>query len=92
MLAMGLNDFIDSMRKGFDDENKRIAKRQYYSQYRTAAQADDEYYNKFAQQGDGSLLQKYNSSFTSAEDKQIIANILESRGYSKHKNGTYGRR
>lgn len=89
---MGLNDFFNGMRKGFDDENERIAERQSHSRYRTVVQADEEYYNKFDQQGDSSLLQKYNSSFTSAEDKQIIAKILESRGYSKHKNGTYGRR
>ena len=89
---MGLNDFLNSIQKGYKDEKKNIKERQDYSHYQTVVQADAEYYDKFAQQGDGSLLQKYNSSFTSAEDKQIIANILEKRGYSKHMNGTYGRR
>lgn len=89
---MNLKSFFDSMQKGFDEESQRAAERQTHSQYRNVVQCDEDYYNQFAQQSDGALLQKYNSPFTSDKDKQTIASILESRGYSKHKNGTYGRR
>ena len=89
---MSLQGFFDNMKKGFEEESQRSAKRQEYSTYRNVVQQDEDYYNRFAGQSDGALLQKYNSSFTSEKDKKTIADILESRGYEKHRNGTYGRR
>lgn len=89
---MGLQSFFDSMKKGFEEESQRSANRQKHSTYRNIVQQDEDYYNRFAEQSDGTLLQKYNAPFTSEKDKKTIAGILESRGYEKHRNGTYGRR
>ena len=88
---MSLKSFFDSMQNSFEEESKKIERRRASSTYRNVVQCDEDYYNKFAQQSDGALLQKYNNPFTSEKDKQTIAGILEGRGYSKHKNGTYGR-
>ena len=89
---MSLKGFFESMQKSFDEETKRIADRQSRSRYRNVVQRDADAYNNFALQSDGSLLQKYNSDFTSDEDKLIIASILECRGYTKRENGAYSRR
>ena len=49
--------------------------------------------NVSANEGKGGNGKKCsNGLFTSEEDKRIIAGILESRGYEKHRNGTYGRK
>ena len=89
---MGLSDFFSSMEKAFQEESKRSADRMAYSRYRNVVQSDEDYYNQFAEKSDGELLRKYNSPYTSEKDKRTIAGILESRGYEKHRNGTYGRR
>lgn len=86
--------FFDSFKKNFDskfaDESVKASQRN--SGYRNIVQEESERYNNFANQDDGTLLRKYNSTLTSDSDKLIIAQILESRGYSKHENSnTYGR-
>lgn len=89
---MNWQSFLDNMKLGFEDENQRISDRQARSTYRNVVQRDEDHYNQFAGKSDSVLLQKYNSLFTSETDKTTIARILESRGYEKHKDGTYGRR
>ena len=84
--------FFDSMKKGFDEESKKAAKRQSRSSYRTVVQRESDHCENLDKQSDGVLLGKLNGIFTSDSDKNIIATILEGRGYEKHKNGTYGRR
>ena len=84
--------FFDSMKKTFEEESRKAENRKAHSNYKTLLQLDNERYDTFNGQNDGSLLGKFNSPFTSDEDKKVISRILESRGYSKHKNGTYGRR
>lgn len=84
--------FFDSMKKSFDEENAKSEERRANSTYRTVTQIESDHYDELDSLSDSALLGKYNGFFTSDADKKVIAVILESRGYEKHKNGTYGRR
>lgn len=84
--------FFYSMKKSFEEEKQKSVERQAKSNYRTVVQRESDHYKELDSQSDSALLGKYNSLFTSETDKKIIAGILESRGYQRHKNGNYGRR
>ena len=87
----GFQSFLDSFKKGFEEESEKSAERMAHSTYRTVTQREQDHVNSFRGQSDGALLQQYNRITTSEEDKEIIEKILKGRGYKKHKNGTYGR-
>ena len=79
-----LDDFVGGLRKGNEEESKRSADRQAYSDYRTLRQEQSERFRKLDAQSDGSLLQKMaNPSALSNEEKEIVDNILLRRGYTK---------
>lgn len=79
--------FFDSFRQGFEDGSKSAAERQANSRYRTLAQQEAERYGELAAQSDSVLLGKLRGTFTSESDKELIGQILVSRGYRKHGSG-----
>lgn len=88
----GFQSFLDSFKKGFEEESEKSAERMAHSTYRTVTQREQDHVNSFRGQSDGALLQQYNRITTSEEDKEIISRILMSRGYVKNKKGSFGRR
>ncbi|MEY8325875.1 hypothetical protein AALB47_18495 [Lachnospiraceae bacterium 54-11] len=73
--------FLDSMKKKFDEETKRAQEREQHSNYRTVVQADSDRIAKFSSRSDGDLINRHKNLNTSEEDKDVIADILGSRGY-----------
>ena len=83
--------FFDSMKKGFEEENKANEERRSRSRYQTVAQMDSDRYNKYASKSDGELIALSNAIYLSEEEKELAANILIERGYTKDDKGKYHR-
>lgn len=79
--------FFDSFEKSFNEESQKFTDSRH-SNYETVKQKKSSHFNELNRQNDSVLLGKINSIFTSSDDKDIIGNILKSRGYKKI-NGTY---
>lgn len=84
--------FFDSLKEGFlgsyNKESDRLSRR---SGYKTVLEKEYERQEHFSCLGDGELLTKLKSTWTSDDDKRYIVAELESRGYSKNSNGGYSK-
>lgn len=80
--------FFDSFKAGFQKESQKIS---IGSNYRTVAQRKKDCFNTYKNESDSTLLRKMKGMFTSDEDREMINEILKSRGYRRKSNGDYDR-
>lgn len=80
--------FFDSFKEGFQGESQKTSTG---SNYRTVAQREKDRFNTYRNESDSTLLRKMKGIFTSDEDKDMINEILKSRGYRRNTNGNYDR-
>ncbi len=88
--------WLDDLKKGFDSgfaqqsERERRTTDRLYEQ-KAREDAERQRLENLRYESDKVLFDKYNSIFTSSEEKAFIKEILLSRGYSINSNGTFNR-
>ena len=80
--------FFDSFNKSLNEEKERYNNTR--GNYKTVKTRNEEHRHRFDGLSSTELLSKYNSIFTSDEDKKDIEQLLLQRGYRKI-NGSFHR-
>lgn len=90
---MGFFDsFQNASKKKYEESSESTNRlRRDKEQKQREAEIKQHELNSFYKESDSSLLQKYNSFFTSQEIKKKIEEILYTRGYYKTRGGNWDR-